>query len=255
MLEIQNLSVEVENKQILKNINMDIDSGEIVALFGPNGSGKTTLLMAIMGYEKYNITEGYMKFKGKDITELTIDQRVNLGIGMMFQRPPVVKGVTVKDLIKMTSNIENHYADLSDRLNADAFLNRYLNDGFSGGEIKRSELLQLLALQPDLLLLDEPESGVDVENVELIGKAINDILHENLTLENEELTKKQMHERRKRSGLVITHTGHILEYVNADRAIVFIDGHIVCKGNPGEVLNMIKKNGFEECKKCDQRVT
>ena len=196
-----------------------------------------------------------MKFKGKDITELTIDQRVNLGIGMMFQRPPVVKGVTVKDLIKMTSNIENHYADLSDRLNADAFLNRYLNDGFSGGEIKRSELLQLLALQPDLLLLDEPESGVDVENVELIGKAINDILHENLTLENEELTKKQMHERRKRSGFVISHTGHILEYVNADRAIVFIDGHIVCKGNPGEVLNMIKKNGFEECKKCDQRVT
>jgi Fe-S cluster assembly ATP-binding protein len=255
MLEIQNLSVEVENKQILKNINMDIDSGEIVALFGPNGSGKTTLLMAIMGYEKYNITEGYIKFKGKDITELTIDQRVNLGIGMMFQRPPVVKGVTVKDLIKMTSNIENHYADLSDRLNADAFLNRYLNDGFSGGEIKRSELLQLLALQPDLLLLDEPESGVDVENVELIGKTINDILHENLTLENEGLTRKQMHERRKRSGLVITHTGHILEYVNADRAIVFIDGHIVCKGNPGEVLNMIKKNGFEECKKCDQRVT
>ncbi|MCF7886288.1 MAG: ABC transporter ATP-binding protein [Candidatus Marinimicrobia bacterium] len=254
MLKINNLTVEIENQKILKNINIDIKTGEIVALFGPNGSGKTTLLMALMGYDKYDITEGKIFFKGKDITNLSIDERVKMGIGMMFQRPPVVKGVTVNDLINLAGDVETDYSQLSNQLNADAFLNRYLNDGFSGGEIKRSELLQLISLQPDLLLLDEPESGVDVENVELIGRTINDLLHENLIIEKNGLTQKQRHEKRKRSGFIITHTGHILEYVNADRAIVFIDGHIVCKGNPGEVLNMIKENGFEECKKCDQRV-
>lgn len=254
MLEIKNLAVEVEGSRILKDINLHIKPGEIVALFGPNGSGKTTLLMAIMGYDKYKITSGQIIFKGQDITNMDINERVKLGIGMMFQRPPVVKGVTVKDLINIAGELEGDYTQLSDRLNADAFLNRYLNDGFSGGEIKRSELLQLLSLQSDLLLLDEPESGVDVENVELIGRIINDMLHENLLVEENGLTKKQRHNKRKRSGLVITHTGHILDYVNADRAVVFIDGHIVCKGNPGEVLNMIKSNGFEECKKCDQKI-
>ena len=253
MLNIKNLSVSVEGQKILNNINIDIDEGEIVALFGPNGSGKTTLLMALMGYDKYQITGGEIYFKGKNINDLTIDERVKLGIGMMFQRPPVVKGVTVNELINIAGDKEVDHSKIANQLNAEAFLDRYLNDGFSGGEIKRSELLQLISLQPDLLLLDEPESGVDVENVELIGRTINDLLHENLIIDDQNLTRKEHIKQRHRSGMVITHTGHILEYVNADRAIVFMEGHIVCKGNPGEILNMIKKNGFEECKKCDLR--
>lgn len=253
MLNIKNLSVSVEGQKILNNINIDIDEGEIVALFGPNGSGKTTLLMALMGYDKYQITGGKIYFKGKNINDLTIDERVKLGIGMMFQRPPVVKGVTVNELINIAGDKEVDHSKIANQLNAEAFLDRYLNDGFSGGEIKRSELLQLISLQPDLLLLDEPESGVDVENVELIGRTINDLLHENLIIDDQNLTRKEHIKQRHRSGMVITHTGHILEYVNADRAIVFMEGHIVCKGNPGEILNMIKKNGFEECKKCDLR--
>jgi len=252
MLEIKGLSVAVGGEEILQDINLKVEDGEIVALFGPNGCGKTTLLKAIMGYKEFNITEGEIIFDGEVINDLPINQRAELGIGMMFQRPPVVKGVTVRDIIEMTGELEAGHDKLSKKLNVEGFIDRYLNDGFSGGEIKRSELLQLLVRQPELLLLDEPESGVDVENVELIGKTLNSLLHEELIIEDNELTRKELHEHRKRSGLVITHTGHILEYVNTDRAIVFMEGKIVCKGNPGEILDMIKENGFEECKRCNQ---
>ena len=172
MLEIKQLSVAVEDKEILHDVNITIKSGETHVLFGPNGSGKSTLLMAIMGFPRYQITKGNIIFEGKDITKLPLDERARLGIGMSFQRPPVVRGVKTGDMIaaclKSEGN-EKSIVQLAEKADLADFLDREINYGFSGGEIKRSEMMQLLAQNPDLALLDEPESGVDLVNIALIG--------------------------------------------------------------------------------------
>jgi len=252
MLEIHDLTVSVNGYKILKNIHLDIPAGETVVLFGPNGSGKTTLLMAILGFNRYKIESGSITFKGQEITHLPVDERVRLGLGMMFQRPPTVDGVSVREVVRLCNTTEMEVDALAQRVNASDFLDRSINAGFSGGEIKRSELLQLSAQQPDLLLLDEPESGVDIENIALIGRTIGELLDERIVHPDDGLSMMEQHRRRKRSGLVITHTGYILDYVSADRGIVFMNGHIVCKGNPSEILKTIRKSGFEECKRCEE---
>lgn len=242
LLEINNLSVAVEGKEILHDINLSIRGGETQVLFGPNGGGKTTLLMTIMGAPKYQVTKGSIFFRGKDITGLSIDERARLGIGMSAQRPPVVHGVKTRDMIAACAEAGRHDIDLeglAHKANMDEFLDRDINYGFSGGEIKRSELMQLLAQGPDLVLLDEPESGVDLVNISLIGELINELLE-----------KDHRIRERTRSGLIITHTGHILDYVTARTGYVLCDGTIICEGDPHEMLNTIKDQGYEECKKC-----
>jgi len=247
MLEIKNLSVSVENKEILHNVSLTVQTGETHVLFGPNGSGKTTLLMTIMGFPKYQITSGSIIFKGVDITRATVDERARLGIGMSFQRPPVVRGVKTRDMVLASlrdrANVET--VDLlAKRTDLESFLDRDINYGFSGGEIKRSELMQLLAQRPDLVLLDEPESGVDLENIALIGKLINELL------------EKESHMRLRTSmGLIITHTGHILDYVNARNGYIMLEGTIGCMGDPHEILKEIKEKGYEECARCVFRST
>ena len=243
MLQVHDLSVEVEGKEILHQINLSIGEGETHALFGPNGGGKTTLLMAIMGFPRYKITHGQIIFKGQDITEASLDERARLGIGMSFQRPPVVRGVKMRDMV--TACIESHGGGngdaidkLAERLNMVDLMDREINYGFSGGEIKRSELLQLLAQGPDLVLLDEPESGVDLVNMSLIGEMINELL------------QKELKRRRTRSCLIITHTGHILDYVHATKGYVLLEGTIPCERDALEVLDSIKENGYEGCVKC-----
>jgi Fe-S cluster assembly ATP-binding protein len=242
MLEIRDLSVEVEGKPILHDVNLSIGVGETHALFGPNGGGKTTLLMALMGFPRYNVTSGKILFRGQDITKASLDERARMGIGMSFQRPPVVRGVKTRDMV--TASIEARGGngvdidDVASRLNMTELLDREINYGFSGGEIKRSELLQLMAQQPDLVLLDEPESGVDLVNMALIGEMINVLL------------QKELKRRRKRSCLMITHTGHILDYVHAGKGYVLIDGTIPCQREALEVLDSIKENGYEGCVKC-----
>ena len=253
MLQIKDLAVSTNGQSILKNINLEIDKGETVVLFGPNGCGKTTLLMSIMGLGGYKIEKGKIIFKGEDITNIPVYERVKLGIGIMFQRPPTVNGVTVRQLVKLCGDEDLDVEEIAGTLRANSFLDRSVNDGFSGGEIKRSELLQLIAQEPDLVLLDEPESGVDVENIALIGKAINKLLDKGVMKYSNGLSLKEHHTRRYRSGLIITHTGYILDYVPADRGIVFMNGHVVCGGNPFEILNIIRDKGFEECKKCDKK--
>jgi Fe-S cluster assembly ATP-binding protein len=242
MLEIVNLSVSVENREILHNVNLLIHTGETHVLFGPNGSGKTTLLMTIMGFPKYRITTGRIVFKGIDITHATVDERARLGIGMSFQRPPVVRGVKTRDMV-MASLLERANAEtvdlLAKRTDLESFLDRDINYGFSGGEIKRSELMQLLAQRPDLVLLDEPESGVDLENISLIGQLINELLEKESNLR-----------RRTSMGLIITHTGHILDYVNARNGYIMLEGTIGCTGDPHEILAEIKEKGYEECARC-----
>jgi Fe-S cluster assembly ATP-binding protein len=242
MLKIKDLSVAVENKAIIHNVNLTIHRGETHVLFGPNGAGKTTLLMAIMGFPKYRVTGGSITFGGKDITAMTLDERSRLGIGMSFQRPPVIRGVKTRDMIaaclkgRDDAEIINK---LAEKANLSEFLERDINYGFSGGEIKRSELMQLLAQRPELTLLDEPESGVDLVNIALIGELMNDLLEKNCPMQY-----------RKCMGLIITHTGHILDYVNARTGYVMCDGTIGCVGDPHEILSTIREKGYQECIKC-----
>ncbi len=242
MLEIKDLSVEIEGRQILHDINLNIKAGETHVLFGPNGNGKTTLLMTIMGSPKYRITRGSIVFKGRDIDSLPMDERARLGVGMSMQRPPVVRGVKTRDMVTACARGRETNEELSDIFNStnlNDLVDRDINYGFSGGEIKRSELAQLLAQKPDLVLLDEPESGVDLVNIALIGHLINDLLQ-----------KKHPIRERMRSGLIITHTGHILEYVDARTGYVLLGGTIICEGDPHEILKTIVKKGYEECRKC-----
>ncbi len=242
MLVINELEVEIGGKKILKNINLTIKEGEVHALFGPNGIGKTSLLNTIMGISGYKITKGEIFFKGIKINDLSIDERARLGIGMLFQKPPVVKGVKMEQLVKLASGSslqEEEIEILADELQLREFLSRDVNLGFSGGEVKRAEVLQLLAQSPDLALLDEPESGVDIENISILGYALNRLLQKDLPISE-----------RKKSALIITHTGHILKYVVADVGHVMLDGRIICTGNPEEILHDIKKFGYKECELC-----
>lgn len=238
MLEIEDLSVGIGGKQVLSNVNLRIGPGETHALFGPNGTGKTTLLNAIAGIPRYTVTGGRIVFKGRDITQMSMDERARLGIGMAFQRPPALRGLKLKDLVKIINPHAETTAILK-RMDFEEFAGRDVNRGFSGGEIKRSEMVQLLAQQPDLVMLDEPDSGVDLENIKLIGDAIN------------QLTQKDVRPSlRTKSGIIITHFGHILDYMRTDRAHVMLGGSIVCSGNPAEILDQIKKNGYEGCVAC-----
>jgi len=242
ILEIKQLSVAVGDREILHDVNLNIKAGETHVLFGPNGSGKTTLLMGIMGSPKYRVTKGSIIFKGKDIVGLPVDERARLGIGMSLQRPPVVRGVKTRDMVAacIRGRAGDEYIDsLAEKADLMELMDREVNYGFSGGEIKRSELLQLLAQDPDLALLDEPESGVDLVNIALIGQLINELLRKEHPLRD-----------RRHAGLIISHTGHILDYVNARTGYVLLDGRVVCEGDPHEILETIKSKGYRECWKC-----
>jgi len=215
--------------------------GETHALFGPNGSGKTTLLMAIMGSPRCRVTKGMIRFDGQDITDLPMDERACLGIGMSFQRPPTVRGVKTRDILQAAAAKHGNgdsVARIASSLNVKDLMDREVNHGFSGGEIKRSELLQLFAQAPRLVLLDEPESGVDLVNMALVGRITNQLL------------EKELRRTRSRSGLIITHTGYILNYVHASKGYVLIDGTVRSEGNPLDVLDCIKRRGYEECIAC-----
>jgi len=179
MLEVEGLTVEVEGREIIHDISLTVDVGETLVLFGPNASGKTTLLMAIMGFPRYRVTKGKIVFGGQDITHLPVDERARLGMGILFQRPPVVRGVKTKEMLKAClGDREDGYVieQMAQRLNLVELLDREVNYGFSGGEVKRSELLQLMAQGPEFILLDEPDSGVDLVNISLVGEMINELL-------------------------------------------------------------------------------
>jgi len=243
MLEVKDLTVEVGGREIVHHISFDVDTGDSLVLFGPNGSGKTTLLMAIMGAPRYKITRGRILYNGEDITHMPVDERSRMGIGILFQRPPVVRGVKMRDMVRACLGDREDGSvidEMAARLNLGELLDRELNYGFSGGEIKRSELMQLIAQGPEFVMLDEPDSGVDLENIVLVGEMINELL------------QKDRRRTRTSSGLIITHTGHILDYVNADRACVLLNGGIWCRGNPREILESIKTHGYEGCAICQR---
>lgn len=233
ILEIKDLHVEIMGKKILNGINLEIEENEKIVLLGPNGSGKTTLLKAIMGLSPIEIIKGSIIFKGKDITNLSIDERAKLGIGMAFQFPPSIKGVRISDILNKFGLKKDDFDEIAKKFNFPIeFFEREINIGFSGGEMKRIECMLLYNQKPKLALIDEPDSGVDIINLGVIGKSISTLLENNC------------------SGIIVTHQGLILNYVEVDKAYVLLNGKIACYGEPMEVLKDIAKGGYEKCEIC-----
>lgn len=204
-------------------------------MLGQNGSGKSTLLNVLMGLSGYKVTKGKIYFMGEDITEMNISDRANLGMGIMFQKAPSIQGLKLKTLIKTAFGKEKDAIDInnaSEKSNMKEFLDRDVNVGFSGGEMKRCELLQLNLQDPEFIMLDEPESGVDLENMKLVGDSIRNIIHRS---------------EKTRSALVITHTGHILSYLNASISHIMLNGRINQCGDATECLKVIQESGYGEC--------
>ncbi len=240
MLEVKNLHAEVGGREVLHGVTFTVPDGQTHVLLGPNGSGKTSLLRTIMGFSSSKVTKGSIVYNGVDVTSKPVHERAKLGMGIMFQRPPTISGLKLGKFIRATTNIcTDRIPELAEKLHMTKFLERDVNAGFSGGEIKRSEILQLTVQTPSFVMLDEPESGVDVENMSLLGNTVAALLE-----------KDQHINARTKSGLIITHTGYILDYIEADVGYVLIDGRLRCSGNPREILKSVKTSGYKECAAC-----
>ncbi|MDD2703367.1 MAG: ATP-binding cassette domain-containing protein, partial [Candidatus Omnitrophica bacterium] len=227
--------VNIGGKEVVGGLNLKLSRGDVMVLLGQNGSGKTSLIMAIMGFPSYEVTKGDILFKGASLLGMSIDKRAQLGIGILFQRPPTVRGVKLRQVLESAAS-RNKGFDLgktADALSMTDFLDRDMNFGFSGGEMKRSELLQVIAQDPELVLFDEPESGVDLENVGLMSKIIGNFLGTG-----------------GRTGLIITHTGYILDYIKADTGCVLSDGLLHCVKDPKKIIQDIRKYGYGKCLTC-----
>jgi len=234
MLKVDKITVIAEEgDEILKDLSLTIENREVVVMFGPNGSGKSTLIKSIIGISEYKIVDGDILFNGKSIKDLAISERAKMGIGVMHQQPPEISGVKLYQIAKYLEEDDNVIFNYAKKLNLTEFLDRDVNVDFSGGEKKRSELFQLLLQKPKLLLLDEPESGVDIENISIMGKVLDEFLKENGC-----------------SALIITHTGYILQYISAKKGCVLMNGKVCCSDEPEKIFQDIRKNGYEKCGKC-----
>ena len=243
ILEIHDLYVQVEEDMILKGVNLQIPEGEVHALFGPNGGGKTSLMMTIMGFSKYKVLSGEILFKGQDITRANITERALLGIGVAQQRPPTIAGVKLSQLLQHTLQMhpekDSEIQRLIETARVGQFLDREINAGLSGGEIRRSELLQLISTAPDFAMLDEIDSGVDVEALDLVGN-----------LSKQLFALKPTQQVKRRSGLIITHNGEIMNYVHPDKAHIVMEGKIICSGNAQIIFDTVCEAGYERCLEC-----
>lgn len=243
ILEVRNLKVMVEDKVILKDVSLELTEKKSYVMFGPNGSGKTTLINAIMGLPQYKIVSGKILFLGEDITTKNVEERSKLGLSLAFQYPPEISGIKLSSLLKLCvgKKAEDDFSaeekELIGAFHLGKFLERDTNVGFSGGERKRAEVLQMLLLKPKLLLLDEPDSGVDVESLRLIGEQIQKYVEESGS-----------------SALIVTHKGDILDYVDAKYACVLLKSIVYCFAEPKTIYENIKKGGYEKCVACQKRV-
>jgi Fe-S cluster assembly ATP-binding protein len=241
-LEIKNLHVQAGDKQILKGLDINVRGGEVHALMGPNGSGKSTLANAIMGHPGLEVTEGQILLDGTDITEAEPDERSRMGLFMAFQYPVSIPGVTITKYLRMVMNAHREQRGEPDislkefRKTVEAameltnvpkeFASRYLNEGFSGGEKKRLEILQLALLQPRIAVLDETDSGLDIDALNVVANGVNTVA------KNSDM-----------GTLIITHYQRILHLVQPDRVSIVFDGRIVKEGGP-ELVEQLERNGY-----------
>lgn len=243
-LEIRNLHAGIEGKEILKGVNLTIRKGEVHALMGPNGTGKSTLAYALMGHPNYEITAGEVWFKGQNILELEPDQRSHLGLFLAFQYPVAIPGVSVANFLRTALNAHRKAANPEDKgisipefrrllkermdlLKMDhTFAGRYLNEGFSGGEKKRAEVLQMAALRPEIAVMDETDSGLDIDALRIVSEGVN-------ALRGPEL-----------GVLVITHYQRILNYIKPDFVHIMMDGRIMETGGPELALHL-EEHGYD----------
>jgi Fe-S cluster assembly ATP-binding protein len=240
-LEIRNLHVTAEGKEILKGVSLDVEKGKIHALMGPNGSGKSTLANAIMGHPGFEVTEGTITFKGEDITEADPDERSRMGLFMAFQYPVAIPGVTVAKYLRMIVNAHREAAGEEQVKLKDfrketeeamgltnipkEFSSRYLNDGFSGGEKKRMEILQLAMLRPEMAVLDETDSGLDIDALRVVAEGVNKFAGPDMGV------------------LIITHYQRILHLIKPNAVHVLFDGRIVKEGGP-ELVEQLEEKGY-----------
>ena len=236
LLEIKNLVVEVGGKRLLRGVDMIVREGETHVVFGPNGSGKTTLVNAVMGLPEYKVVGGDIIFKGNSVLGWNLTDRAKAGIGLAFQHPPVVEGVSLGVLLKTIVPDEKTSGEIAKKAGMEDYLEREVNVGFSGGERKKDELLQLLAQAPQLVMFDEPDSGVDVDSIKLM-----------VVLMRRLLQKDKPIRERKNSGIIVTHSGVILEEIHADKGYVLVNGKLLCSGPPLDIFDQVKNYGFERC--------
>lgn len=238
ILVIEDLHVQVEDKEILKGVNLRIAGGEIHAIMGRNGSGKSTLSYTLMGHPRYHVTKGSVTFKGQNLLDLAPNERAKLGLALAFQYPVAIPGVSVSNFlraaVKSIRGQEVPVKEFRQELKAlmkklgvkDEFLSRYVNDGFSGGEKKRLEILQLSLLKPTLAVLDESDSGLDIDALKTVAQGINALSTPDTAI------------------LLITHYQRMLDYVKADHVHVFQDGQIVTSGT-GELAKELEARGYD----------
>lgn len=237
--EIKNLHANVDGTAILKGVNLTINQGEVHALMGPNGSGKSTLSSVIMGHPSYEVTEGEILYKGQNLVEMDIEERARLGIFLAFQYPVAIPGVTVSNFLKSIADANHPDGKVnaseflkSMRQNMEylemekGFLRRNINEGFSGGEKKRMEILQMLTLQPGLAIMDETDSGLDIDALRIVSKGVNKLVGSDLGL------------------LVITHYERILNYIEPGFLHILIDGRVVKSGGR-DLVKQVEAKGYD----------
>lgn len=239
-LTIQNLHVSIDGKEILKGVNLEIKGGEFHAIMGPNGTGKSTLSSAIMGHPKYEVTEGSITFDGEDVLEMEVDERARAGLFLAMQYPSEITGVTNAEFLRSAVNARREEGDEislmkfirqmdanMDLLEMDQDMaQRYLNEGFSGGEKKRNEILQLMTIQPKIAILDEIDSGLDIDALKVVSKGINKMRGEGF------------------GCLMITHYQRLLSYITPDHVHVMMQGKIVKSGG-AELAERLEAEGYD----------
>ena len=244
-LVIKDLHVSIEGQKILNGVNLVVKKGEVCALMGQNGSGKSTLAYTLMGHPKYIVDKGEVWYKGKNILELPPDERAKLGVFLSFQYPQEIPGVSVSNFLRTALNavkpnptsVPDFVKLLREKMKMlkidDSFSRRYLNEGFSGGEKKRAEILQLAVLQPEMAILDETDSGLDIDSLKIVAEGVNTLLGPNMGV------------------LVITHYQRLLNYITPDKVHIMVKGRIVKSGGK-ELAHELEARGYDEYKEFEK---